>query len=132
METASQNLEKENTSLRDQIIVLIKVNAEKKSIFNEPVEMMSTINSLKSILEKKEVKIKELNAEIKLLKSLLDEARLEIRNNDDSEPRKSEQLSFDDALEMLDSIITKPLGISSINKSQEFLVILKRTQMIKE
>ena len=129
---AMAKLDQENKSLHDQLNVMKKVNAEqKRSLINEPAEVMSAMNSLKATLNKRENTIKELKTEIQILQNLLDEARLEIKNCDD-QSEQSEKATFADCLDILDSIITKPLGISSSNKSHEFTAILKRAQLIKE
>jgi len=131
IENSIKSLEIENQSLNDQIMVFKKLNVEQKKVYkNEPTEMASAVNSLKATVTKRENTIKELKAEIQVLQNLLDEARLEIGNDDRSE--KSERTNFADALDMLDTIISRPLGVSSSNKGQEFAAILKRVQLIKD
>jgi chromosome segregation ATPase len=148
-------LEPENIKLRDQVTVLKKENTEQKKILDgnmcrcdakleqhsqnaqiltlhEPTELMTTINTLKSSLNKRENKIKEIEAEKNILENLLDEARLEIQNQSDSESQRSERATFNDAIEILDTIASKPLGLSSSNKSQEFNSVMKRLLLVKE
>jgi SMC interacting uncharacterized protein involved in chromosome segregation len=93
-----------------------------------PQEQLKTVNSLKSTISKKENDIKGLKAEIKALQNLLDEARMEFNQ----QPNSSLELTFQDALEILDTIITKPLGVSVSHKGQEFQAVLKRAQLIKD
>lgn len=127
-------LESDIIKLKDQVSVLKKENAEQKKILNlhDPQELATTISNLKSTLSKRENKIKEIEAEKSVLENLLDEARLEIQNQSDSQSQKSEVATFNDAIEILDSIASKPLGLSSSNKSQEFNAVMKRLLLIKE
>ena len=126
-------LQKENNSLNDQLKIFKKTNSEQKKLLasKESNEMLTTINSLKSTIQNKEGIIQEQKAQLEVLQNLLDEARVEMGSGD-TISEKSEKASFTDALEILDSIISKPLGISSTNKSQDFNAILKRAQLLKE
>lgn len=132
LEAKLKTLEKENESLSDQNTVLKKTNSEQlKSLSHAPVEMIGTINNLQSNIKKRETEIKQLKAEKDILENLLDEAREELRQNEESMSRDLDKPTFNDALEYLDTLITTP-STSSTSKSKEFTYVLKRAQQIRD
>ena len=133
LEAQFKTLEKENQSLQDQNTVLKKTNSEQlKSLSLAPVEMMTTINSLKSNVKKKDIEIKELKGQNIRLEQLVDEARDAIRQNKEDISREIEKSTFEDALTILDDIISQPLISSSTQRDKEFLCILKKIQHIRD
>ena len=133
LEARIKTLEKENHSLQDQNTVLKKTNSEQlKSLSIAPVEMMTTINSMKSSVKKKEIEIKELRAQNIRLEQLVDEARDAIRQNEEDISREIERSTFEDALNILDDIISQPSISTSKARNKEFSNILKKVQYIRD
>lgn len=85
LEQKVKNIETENFSLVDQLTVIKKINSDQlKSLQDGPTDLIKTINSLKSALNKKESVIQELKGEKQIIQNLLDEARVEIKNSEEN------------------------------------------------